>query len=80
MHQSNDTAKKQNNDYRERAEIIATPRVISQLYPNRPDLQRQAIDAFGRCMKNQITNGRRKYTDQDVNILVNFSKKKLGLN
>lgn len=68
------------NDYRERERIIATPRVISQAYPNRPDLQRQAIDAFGQCMKNQIVNGKKKYTDHDVNIVVNFSKKKLGLN
>ena len=68
------------DDYRERAEIIAFPRVISQAYPNRPDLQRQAIDAFGQCMRNQMVNGQRKYTDQDVNVLVNFSKRKLGLN
>lgn len=67
-------------DYRERERIIAFPRVISQAYPNRPDLQRQAIDAFGQCLRNQTVNGKKKYTDQDVNILVNFSKKKLGLN
>ena len=49
----------QYDDYRERAEIIAFPRVISQAYPNRPDLQRQAIDAFGQCMRNQMVNGQK---------------------
>lgn len=66
-------------DYREKARIIVTPDVISYAYPERPDLQAQAIDAWGQCMKEQMVNGRRKYTDKDIYVLTNFSKKKLGL-
>ena len=67
-------------NFKEKERIIATPSTILEMYPNRPDLQKQAIDVWGQCMRNQIVNGQKKYTDQDVNILVNFSKRKLGLN
>ena len=69
-----------NNDYRQKDRIFATPRTIFGLYPRHPELQKKAVETWGRCMKNQTVNGRRKYSDQDVDILVNFSKSKLGLN
>lgn len=69
-----------NSDYRDKDEIITVPRLVSRMYPNRPDLQRKAVDAWGQCMKEQKINGKRKYANRDADILVNFCKKKLDLN
>ena len=69
-----------NHDLRLRDEVIAAPRTIYDMYPNRPDLQRQAVDTLGQCMRNQMINGQRKYTDRDVQVMVTYSKRMLGLN
>ena len=67
------------SDYRKQDRINAIPVVLSKAYPNRPDLQRQAVDAWSQCIRNQTVNGRKKYTEEDVQRVILQSKKMLGL-
>ena len=38
------------NDYRDRIHIQKAAAIISKLYPDRPDLQKQMVNAWGQCM------------------------------
>ena len=68
-----------NYDYKREDKIDAIPKTLLKAYPNRPDLQRQAIDAWSQCIRNQTVNGRKKYTEEDVQTVIFHSKKFLGL-
>ena len=68
-----------NNDYTKQEWIIKVPISIGKAYAGRPDLQLKAIDAWGKCMRKQTVDGENKYTEQDINLVVNYSKHRLNL-
>lgn len=67
-------------DFTNKAMIMRLPSIISEMYPDRPDLQKRYLEGLDECLINdKDAKGNWKYSYKQVNVITRFVKIKLGL-
>ena len=68
-----------NYDYKSESRLKATADIIKIAYEGNRTKQIEAVNSWADNVRKLTVNGKKKYTEQDVNLVVNYSKHRLNL-